>query len=83
MYALIFFFRLCVFHKLLAFPVTGGGSNIGVIEGKLAPLRQAHIGVSWAETVASLATRLEANFTIGRSNLAFDCRVYCTYAGAG
>lgn len=24
--------RLCVFHKLLAFPVTGGGSNIGVIE---------------------------------------------------
>lgn len=75
--------RLCVFHKLLAFPVTGGGSNIGVIEVKLAPLTQEHNGVSWAERVASLATRLGANFTIGRSNLAFDCKVYCTYAGAG
>lgn len=43
-------FRLCVFHKLLAFPVTGGGSNIGVIEVKLAPLTQEHSGVSWAES---------------------------------
>ncbi|KFQ65153.1 WD repeat and SOCS box-containing protein 1, partial [Phaethon lepturus] len=60
-----------------------GGSNIGVIEVKLAPLTQEHNGVSWAERVASLATRLGANFTIGRSNLAFDCKVYCTYAGAG
>ncbi|KAG8122704.1 hypothetical protein E2320_018143 [Naja naja] len=54
----------------------GGGSNIGVIEGKLAPLRQAHNGVSWAERLAPPATRLEANFTIGRSNLAFGCRVF-------
>jgi len=54
-----------------------------VIEVKLAPLTQEHNGVSWAERVASLATRLGANFTVGRSNLAFDCKVYCTYAGAG
>lgn len=42
-----------------------------MIEGKLAPLRQAHNGVSWAERLAPPATRLEANFTIGRSNVAF------------
>lgn len=50
---------------LLAFPVTGGGSNIGVIEVMLAPRTQAHNGVSWAERVASLATGLGATFTLG------------------
>lgn len=44
---------------------------------------QAHNGVSWAERVASLATGLGATFTIGWSNLAFGCKVYCTYTGAG
>lgn len=44
------YYRLCVFHKLLAFPVTGGGSNVGVIEVKLAPHTGEHSGVSWAES---------------------------------
>lgn len=38
-----------MFHKLLAFPVTGGGSNVGVIEVKLAPHTGEH-SVSWAES---------------------------------
>lgn len=35
------------------------------------------------QRVASLATRLGTTNAIGRSNLAIDCKVYCTYAGAG
>lgn len=73
--------RLCVFHKLLAFPVTGGGSNIGVIELSWHHSEE-HSGVGGQRVAALAASPASCTVcTVGRSNLALGCKGSCTYAG--